>query len=79
MNCSRCSSERVASLNSKSSDCNQVTIGVAEHLGYVPKGMGIGGGDYIEFDWCLDCGTIQGINRLPLTDLEQGELEDDEV
>jgi hypothetical protein len=31
-----------------------------EHDGYVPEDIGIGGGDYIEFYYCLDCGKIQG-------------------
>lgn len=29
-----------------------------EREGYVPRGMGIGGGDYIEFSIDLDTGTI---------------------
>lgn len=28
--------------------------------GYVLSGIGIGGGDYVEFKYCLDCGQIQG-------------------
>jgi hypothetical protein len=28
--------------------------------GYVPSGLGIGGGDYIDFKLCLSCGQIQG-------------------
>jgi hypothetical protein len=32
----------------------------AAHDGYVPSKMGIGGGDYMEFSYCLDCGQIQG-------------------
>jgi hypothetical protein len=27
--------------------------------GYVPSGLGIGGGDYIDFKLCLNCGQIQ--------------------
>jgi len=26
---------------------------------YVPSGLGIGGGDYIDFKLCLNCGQIQ--------------------
>ena len=74
-NCENCHSERVASLTAKCSDLCGVTYGVAEHDGYVPSDMGIGGGDYVEFDWCLDCGKIQGINRLPLSEIEQGEID----
>jgi hypothetical protein len=59
MKCSRCGSARVGRIGSKSSDCNSVSLGDKEHNGYVPGGMGIGGGDYVEFSWCLDCGQIQ--------------------
>lgn len=79
MNCEHCHSERVMKIDAKSSDLNFIEYGVAEHQGYVPNDIGIGGGDYVRFSWCLDCGKIQGINRLPLSDLERGELEYDEV
>lgn len=48
----------------------------AESDDYVPKDMNIGGGDYIRFSYCLDCGKIQNEFPLPKTDLEGGE--DDE-
>jgi len=72
MNCQRCKSERVAEITSKSSDLNYVTLGDQEHNGYVPGDLGIGGGDYIKFNWCLDCGQIQG--EFPV----EGNLEDEE-
>ncbi len=28
--------------------------------GYVPTGIGIGGGDEMSFDYCINCGKIQG-------------------
>lgn len=71
MKCQRCSSERVASVTSKSSDCNGVVVGNRSYDGYMPEGMGIGGGDYVEFQWCLDCGQIQGKWPLPISDLEK--------
>ena len=41
------------------------------HLyGYVPRDLGIGGGDDVQFDYCLDCGQIQGKFPLPRTALE---------
>jgi hypothetical protein len=66
----------VGSITAKSSDLNSVTIGpdnAYESDGYVPKGIGIGGGDYVEFDWCLDCGQIQhefpvGLPKSPFED-----------
>ena len=30
-----------------------------EHNGYVPEWTKLGLGDYIEFEYCLSCGTIQ--------------------
>ena len=32
--------------------------------------MGIGGGDYTEFSYCLDCGQIQGRFPVPATKLQ---------
>ena len=29
----------------------------------MPSRVGVGGGDYIEFRYCLDCGRIQDSNR----------------
>lgn len=43
---------------------------VVEHLGSVPHDMNIGGGDYIEFEFCLECGQIQGEFPTPLTEME---------
>jgi hypothetical protein len=36
------------------------SIGQYERNGYVPDYLEIGGGDYIRFTYCLDCGKIQG-------------------
>lgn len=78
MACQRCNSDRVASISSKSSDLNCVSFNAREKNGYVPEGMGIGGGDYVEFDWCLDCGQIQVVDDdpkfpLPLCEMEEPE------
>ncbi len=32
---------------------------MVEYDGYVLSNMGIGSGDYLEFDYCLNCGQIQ--------------------
>lgn len=69
--CQRCESVRIASISSKSSDMNFVRIGENKEDGYVPSDMGIGGGDYIRFEWCFDCGQIQGTFPLPMTELEE--------
>lgn len=61
MKCKFGCGSRILDVSGKPSDRNFV---IATHLdaekeGYVPYGLGIGGGDYIEFELCLDCGRIQ--------------------
>lgn len=60
MPCQKCNSNRLCEIGGKSSDLNYGTIIGKEFNGYVPDNVGIGGGDYIEFSWCLECGQIQG-------------------
>jgi hypothetical protein len=31
-----------------------------EHEGCVPDNIGIGSDDYVEFEYCVNCGKIQG-------------------
>ena len=71
MKCQKCSSERVANISGKTSDMCYVCIKEIESNGYVPCDMNIGGGDYIEFHFCLECGQIQGQWPLPKTELEE--------
>lgn len=71
MSCQECGSDRIASISAKCSDLFSVSIGIAEHDGYVPRDMNIGGGDYMEIDLCLDCGHVQGNWPLPATKLEK--------
>lgn len=78
MPCQKCNSERVAKINGKTSDCCFVSILDYTSCDYVPDDMGIGGGDYLEFDLCLDCGQLQGKFPLPLTELESTEEEEDD-
>ncbi len=66
MECGKCSSERVAQVSAKCCDHCVYQYQDREHIGYVPDDLGIGGGDYIEFDYCLDCGQIQG--HFPVAD-----------
>ena len=74
--CQRCESDRIASVCGKAGGGTCSTeVGSREDIsGDVRDDMGIGGryGDYIEFDWCLDCGQIQGKWPLPKTELEEG-------
>lgn len=66
-----CRSERILQVSAKSSDCCGVTLNGVNHEGYLPKDLGIGGGDYVEFRLCLDCGKVQGSFPLKECALEQ--------
>jgi len=70
MKCFKCKSDRLVEINAKSSDCNTLWNKDITYEGYVPMGLGIGGGDYIEFEWCLNCGQIQGDFPLVISDFE---------
>ncbi len=78
MSCIKCKSDRIANVSSKASDLHWVSIAGIEKDGYLPSDMGIGGGDYTSFNWCLDCGQIQDKFPLELCALEKGETEDGE-
>jgi len=71
MKCQRCGSERILSAGCKCSDMFTASVGDLEIDGYVPDDLGIGGGDYVELDLCLDCGQLQGKFPLPLSKMEQ--------
>lgn len=58
--CQRCKSTKVASLYGKCSDLSNFSVQDYEEDGYVKEDVGIGGGDDISFDYCLECGQIQG-------------------
>lgn len=75
MSCKRCSSNRVAGISGKTSDLFYMRIGDKEHNGYVLSGFGIGQGDYIDFNYCLNCGQIQ--HKFPIP--EDNELEGGEA
>lgn len=76
MACSKCNSIRIASVNAKCSDLCNVEIVVdkntiADHDGYVPDDIGCGGGSYVELEYCLDCGQMQGTWPKPKTEMEE--------
>lgn len=71
MSCQRCNSNRVAEVSAKCSDMCGINLGDSGHEGYVPKDLGIGVGDYVEFEFCLDCGQLQGIFPLPPAQIEK--------
>lgn len=60
MKCQKCKSDKIAAVNGKCSDMCMVVYNGKEKDGYVPEGFGIGGGDYIVFQFCVSCGQIQG-------------------
>lgn len=71
MGCQKCQSQRILSVGCKTSDCCYASfgseeLGQLEHDGYVPSGIGIGGGDYLEMNICMDCGQVQG--KFPVKD-----------
>ena len=77
-----CGSYRIASIFAKCSDRFHVKIKTikssVEHDGYVPRDLGIGGGDDVSIRYCLDCGQIQGDFPLPFSKLESSEDEGDD-
>lgn len=58
-NCTRCKSTRLLYVGAKTSDMCWARLGTHDHNGYVPEGFGIGGGDYLDIEFCLDCGQVQ--------------------
>jgi len=73
-----CQSHRIMSVNGKTSDMFSGRYGEYYELNdYVPTDIGIGGGDYIEFSYCLDCGQIQS-DEFPINpDLDEWTFIDD--
>lgn len=60
MNCDLCKSERVISVMGHCVDCFVAQYQDKDYDGYVLSDIGIGGGDDMEFSYCLECGKIQG-------------------
>lgn len=61
--CIKCNSHRIMRVSGKVSDrCwMEAMETMVEYDGYVPAGIGIddGSGNYLDFDYCLNCGQIQ--------------------
>ena len=47
-------------MSAKVSDRFSAALDLKAHRGYVPGGLNVGEGDYVEFSVCLDCGQSQG-------------------
>jgi hypothetical protein len=58
--CQRCKSDRVFTVGAKGSDRHSGSFKGEEFDGYMPSGLNLGGGDYLELDICLECGQAQG-------------------
>lgn len=56
----KCGSNRILRVSGKTSDMCWAKYGDKEHDGYVPDGLNIGSGDYLQFKVCLDCGQMVG-------------------
>jgi len=72
MNCQRCNSTRLLDVSAKASDCVSLRSGEYEHHGEMPDDVNLGGGDYVRFTVCLDCGQIQGEYPLPTGSIGEG-------
>jgi hypothetical protein len=71
--CQACGSPRVGLILARCSDMCSVDLAGKHRHGYVPSDLGVGGGDDIQFRYCLDCGQLQGRFPLPPTSIERGE------
>lgn len=60
MSCIKCGSEKIISILGHCVDRFNAQFGNREYEGYVPYGLEIGGGDDVQFDYCAECGQIQG-------------------
>ena len=61
-----CTDSRILEIGGKCSDLCWACYQDVEHEGYVPSGLNIGGGDYLEVEICLACGKVQG--KFPISD-----------
>ena len=81
MKCKKCGSERVLSVQAHASDMfiwrmdirdENEYLQEKEGEGYLPREFGIGGGDDLRIQLCLDCGQEQGKYPRPVTSFEEG-------
>jgi len=56
-----CEKQEIIRVSGKcSGTCQVMYPGGTETIGDVPYGINIGGGDYLDFDYCRNCGTLVG-------------------
>ena len=61
MSCQSCNLKEatIAVVSAKTSDCCSIAFpNYSESSGYVSRDIGIGGGDYISFRYCMNCGLL---------------------
>lgn len=78
MKCQRCKSERIADVKGKCSNNCLVKFAGFETEGTIPEDLGFGGGDYIRFSVCINCGQMQEEFPIPLSYMEK-EISDDDI
>lgn len=73
MSCISCKKPNIMNVVAKCGDlyCGDHAEGESS---YVPSDLGIGGGDYIDFKLCLNCGQIQ--DKFPKTPKPKDENEE---
>ena len=60
MSCKTCKSDRIVGITAKCSDMCSMNYEGRSQSYYVPSNIGIGNHeDYVEMDYCLECGQIQ--------------------
>ena len=65
LQCQRCKSERIIAIEAK---CDESCYAIEFHNDKEHNGYSIlGGGDFIDLTFCLECGQIQ--NEFPMMDL----------
>ncbi len=69
--CQQCRSPRLARVYCHCSDMYSIDLGGKHTHGYVPRDLGVGGGDAVHFSYSLDCGQIQGKFPVPPTAIEE--------
>ena len=73
--CSKCQSDKIAQVQGRVKDLFNLRVKDFEYEGYVLHNLNIGSGDDLEFDYCLDCGQMQG--KFPIN-LKNALASDDE-
>lgn len=77
--CQGCQSDRIISLSAQCNDDCSISLNEHEYYGYPLNFLGISRKyDCISFQYCADCGTIQGKWPLPPTPLDLYDPEDEE-